>query len=145
MKQDEQIYDSPEKSVSDHIRKYIETDGQDGHTHYGMNTLLLTTRGRKSGLLRRSALIYGQDGDNYVIVGSNGGDQKQPAWYLNLNENTEVQVQVLGDKFTATAYTATGEERARLWALMTKIFPTYNRFQTKTEREIPVVVLKPQR
>jgi deazaflavin-dependent oxidoreductase (nitroreductase family) len=144
MEDDDQVHDSPEQWVNDHIRSYVETDGQKGHTHYGKPTLLLTTRGRKSGLLRRTALIYGKDGDNYVIVGSNGGQAKHPGWYFNLVENPEVEVQVAAEKFSARASVATGEEKVRLWSLMAKIFPTYDRYQAKTRREIPVVVLTPQ-
>lgn len=143
MTQDDQIHDSPEQWVGDHIRKYVETDGRQGHMHYGSPTLLLTTRGRKSGLLRRTALIYGKDGENYVIMGSNGGDDNHPAWYLNLLDDPAVEVQVLAEKFAAAAHTAAAEERMRLWMLMADIFPTYNRYQKKAAREIPVVVLTP--
>ena len=142
MTQDDQVHDSPEQWVANHIRTYIETDGQKGHTFYGKPTLLLTTRGRKSGLLRRTPLIYGVDSEDYVIVASNGGKAKHPLWYLNLAENPEVEVQVVGEKFTATAHTATPEEKPRLWSLMTKIFPTYDSYQSKTKRDIPVIVLK---
>lgn len=139
------IHDSPTGWVNKHIREYIETDGKKGHKHQGKDALLLTTRGRKSGLLRRTALFYGKDGDRYVVVASSGGHAKHPAWYLNLAANPEVEVQVGADKFAARAHTATGEERVRLWELMTAIFPTYNSFQKKTKRQIPVVVLTPIR
>jgi deazaflavin-dependent oxidoreductase (nitroreductase family) len=131
MPQDDQIHDSPEKWVSDHVRRYIETDGANGHKYYGNPTLLLTTRGRKSGLLRRTALIYGKDGANYVVVASNGGSDTHPSWLLNLLDEPQVEIQVLADKFAARARTASG------------IFPTYNRYQAKAKREIPVVVLEP--
>lgn len=137
------IHDSPTDWVNKHIREYVETDGKKGHKHQGKNALLLTTRGRKSGLLRRTALFYGKDGDRYVVVASRGGHAKHPAWYLNLEANPEVEVQVGADKFSARAHTATGEERVRLWELMTTIFPTYNSFQKKTKLQIPVVVLTP--
>lgn len=137
------IHDSPTDWVNKHIREYVETDGKKGHKHQGKDALLLTTRGRKSGLLRRTALFYGKDGDRYVVVASRGGHAKHPAWYLNLEANPEVEVQVGADKFSARAHTATGEERVRLWELMTTIFPTYNSFQKKTKLQIPVVVLTP--
>lgn len=139
-KQDE-IFDSPTGWVAKHIHDYVETDGRSGHKWRGVFTLLLTTRGRKSGLQRRTALIYGKDGDNYVVVASRGGHAQHPAWYLNIVEDPLVDVQVEADRFSAHAHTAAGEERARLWQLMASIFPTYDSYQAKTEREIPVVVL----
>jgi deazaflavin-dependent oxidoreductase (nitroreductase family) len=140
-KQDE-IFDSPTGWVAKHIHDYVETDGSSGHLWRGATTLLLTTRGRKSGKFRRTALIYGQDGDHYVVVASRGGNAKHPAWYLNLAENPEVEVQVGADKFSARAHTAAPEEKARLWPLMTSIWPAYNSYQEKTSRQIPVVVLE---
>lgn len=142
---EEQVYDSPTGWVAEHIREYVETDGKKGHHWRGIPTLLLTTRGRKTGKLRRTALIYGQDGDRYVIVASRGGHPKHPAWYLNLVDNPDVEVQVGADKFSARTHTAEGEERERLWKLMVSIFPTYERYRAKTERVIPVVVLTPIR
>jgi len=139
-KQDE-IFDSPTGWVASHIHDYVETDGRSGHLWRGVPTLLLTTRGRKSGLRRRTALIYGKDGDNYVVVASRGGHAKHPAWYLNLVEDPLVDVQVGADKFSARAHTATAEEKARLWPLMVSIWPAYDDYQAKTERDIPVVVL----
>jgi deazaflavin-dependent oxidoreductase (nitroreductase family) len=144
MGQDEEIHDSPTGWVKKHIQSYVESDGSKGLQYNGYVSLLLTTRGRKSGLLRRTALYYGENGDNYVIVASNGGDDHHPSWYLNLSENPEVEVQVGADKFTALAHTADAEERATLWPLMVKIFPTYAKYQAKSKREIPVVVLVKQ-
>lgn len=138
-----EIHDSPTDWVNQHIREYVETDGKKGHRHQGKDSLLLTTRGRKSGLLRRTALFYGMDGERYIVVASRGGHSKHPAWYLNLAANPEVEVQVGAEKFQARAETATGAERLRLWALMTGIFSGYVGFQKKTKREIPVVVLTP--
>ncbi|MBE0691382.1 MAG: nitroreductase family deazaflavin-dependent oxidoreductase [Anaerolineae bacterium] len=143
MNTQDEIHDSPAGWVAQHIHNYVESDGENGHLWRGVPTLLLTTRGRKSGLLRRTALIYGQDGDNYVIVASRGGDQNHPSWYLNLVEVPTVEIQVGADKFEAQAHTATPEEKARLWPLMTSIWPDYNNYQAKTDREIPVVVLTP--
>jgi deazaflavin-dependent oxidoreductase (nitroreductase family) len=134
--------DSPWEWVAEHTRRYVETDGADGHDWKGVPTLLLTVTGRKSGKPRRTALIYGQDGDHYLIVASKGGAQEHPEWYRNLVANPEVQVQVLGDRFTARARTATPEERPRLWEQMAAIWPAYNEYQTKTSRIIPVVILE---
>jgi deazaflavin-dependent oxidoreductase (nitroreductase family) len=138
----EQVLDSPRGWVSRHIRRYLETDGREGHRWSGVNTLLLTTRGRKSRKLRRTALIYGRDGDRYLVVASNGGAKKHPSWYLNLAETPEVQVQVGADKFMARAHTATPREKPRLWRLMTSIWPEYDRYQARSKRVIPVVVLE---
>jgi deazaflavin-dependent oxidoreductase (nitroreductase family) len=135
--------DSPVRWVRDHIRKYVESDGRRGHRWSGADTLLLTTMGRRTGEPRRTPLIYGRDGDRYVIVGSKGGSPKHPLWYLNLVADPQVRIQVGPDKLDAVARTAQGEERERLWAVMREIWPEYDRYQTKTSREIPVVVLEP--
>ncbi|MBL4720970.1 MAG: nitroreductase family deazaflavin-dependent oxidoreductase [Alphaproteobacteria bacterium] len=135
--------------VDDHIRRYRETDGADGHIWGGRDgdqtlpCLLLTTTGHKSGEETTTALIYGKSGDACVVVASTGGAADHPTWYLNLAANPGVSVQVLGDKFSATARTATDEERQSLWAKMAEIFPTYNKYHetAKATREIPVVVL----
>jgi deazaflavin-dependent oxidoreductase (nitroreductase family) len=138
-----QVVDSPRGWVNRHIQRYVATGGADGHEwRPGVPTLLLTTRGRRSGLLRRTALIYGRDGDAYVVVASQGGDPKHPAWYLNLEADPAVHVQVAAEEFDARARTATGEERARLWREMAAIWPAYDDYQRKTDREIPVVVLE---
>ncbi len=139
----EPIIDNPQGFALSHIREYVATDGEKGHLWRGMTTLLLTYRGRKSGKLRRTALIYGRDGANYLVVASNGGAPEHPQWYLNLLENPEVHLQVAADKFAARARTASPEERARLWPIMSKIFPMYNTYQAKAGREIPVVILEP--
>jgi len=141
MEEQDEIFDSPTGWVADHVRSYVESDGRKGHLWRGLPTLLLTTRGRKSGKQRRTALIYGKDDDNYIVVASRGGHAKHPAWYLNLVEDSVVEVQVGSDKFSAQAHTATAEEKVRLWPLMTANFPTYNSYQAKTKRDIPVIVL----
>lgn len=143
MEPTEDVLDSPTEWVARHIRGYVECDGKKGHRFYGNNTLLLTTRGRRSGRLRRTALIYGRHGDAYVVVASNGGSPTHPLWYLNLVADPRVYVQVGARTFTARARTAAGKERPQLWQMMIKLFGEYARYQKKTEREIPVVVLDP--
>ncbi|PWU43421.1 nitroreductase family deazaflavin-dependent oxidoreductase [Micromonospora globispora] len=139
----EQVLDSPEGWVAKHIRRYVETDGAEGHEwRPGIYTLLLTTRGRRTGKLRRTALIYGRDGDDYLVVASQGGAPEHPAWYLNLLADPEVQVQVGAETFTARARTAGPEEKPRMWRTMTATWPAYDDYQRKTDREIPVVVLE---
>lgn len=138
----EQVLDSPNGWVAEHIRSYVETDGERGHVWNGVPTLLLTTRGRRSGKLRRTALIYGRDGDRYVVVASRGGAPTHPAWYLNLVAEPEVRVQVGAEQFTARARTATPEEKPQLWQTMTAIWPAYDEYQSKTERDFPMVLLE---
>ena len=125
-----------------HARRYIETDGKDGHVWEGVTTLLLTTTGRRSGLARTTPLIYWRAGDRYLIVASRGGAPDHPGWYKNLVAQPAVKLQVAADKFAARASTAKGAERARLWSVMTKIWPAYDEYQGKTKREIPVVILE---
>ena len=125
------------------MERYQQTDGAEGH-HWikGSKTLILTTTGRKSGEQRHNALIYGTHGDDFVVVASKGGHPKAPAWYLNLTHHPEVEVQVGADKFKARARTARPEEKPELWRIMTEIWPDYDQYQQRTEREIPVVVLE---
>ena len=127
----------------EHVRRYRETEGAVGHMwRRGAKTLLLTTRGRKTGEPRTAPLIYESSPNGYVIVASNGGAQKHPGWYRNLLRDPHVEVQVEGDVFPAQARTATGEERAELWRLAAQQWPPYDDYQTRTGREIPVVVLE---
>ena len=139
----EEITDSPTGWVAEHVDRYVETDGREGHEWRGVPTLLLTTRGRKSGKLRRTALIYGEDGEGrYLLVASRGGAPEHPSWYLNLAAHPEVEVQVGADKFAARARTADAREKPRLWQLMTSIWPDYDGYQKKTSRDIPVVIVE---
>ncbi|MEX1134897.1 MAG: nitroreductase family deazaflavin-dependent oxidoreductase [Acidimicrobiia bacterium] len=138
----EEVFDSPRGWVARHISQYVETNGRKGHRWQGVPTLLLTTRGRKTGKLRRTALIYGVDGDRYLVVASTGGAAENPAWYLNLVDDPEVELQVGADKFTARSRTAGADEKPRLWRLMASIWPDYDRYQARTQREISVVILE---
>ena len=139
-----EVTDSPVEWVAEHTRRYVESGGEDGHEwRPGVPTLLLTTTGRKSGAKRRTALIYGRDNADYVVVASNGGTQGHPAWFLNLQDDPAVEIQVFDTVVPATAREAEGAERERLWALMRQIWPSYDTYQTKTDRRIPVVVLTP--
>jgi deazaflavin-dependent oxidoreductase (nitroreductase family) len=126
----------------EHVRRYQETDGEVGHDWQGTQTLILTTTGRHSGEPRSTPLIYGQRGDDYLVVASKGGAPAPPAWYLNLEANPEVHVQVKGDRFTARARTASPDEKPELWQTMVGHWPAYDEYQEKTDREIPVVVLE---
>ncbi len=137
--------------IKNHLARYIATDGADGYLWDAslgggkglVPTLLLTTTGRKSGRELTLPLIFGRSGPNYVVVASKGGAPTHPAWYLNLQANPEVKVQVKAAKFTAHTHTADTAERATLWPMMVDIYGPYAAYQTKTDRQIPVVVLKP--
>lgn len=135
------IHDSPTDWVNEHTRQYVESGGADGHDWNGVPTLLLTTTGRKSGFRRRTALIYGVDDAAYVVVASKGGAPDHPAWFLNLQANPDVDLQVGADVFAARARVTTGDERDRLWRALAQIWPAYDEYATKTDRQIPVVVL----
>jgi deazaflavin-dependent oxidoreductase (nitroreductase family) len=127
----------------EHVRRYQATDGREGHRwREGSSVLLLTTTGRRSGNESTTPLIYDLDGDNVVVVASKGGAPRDPGWYRNLSMHPEVGVQIKGDRFRARARTARGEERERLWQQMNRVWPYYDEYQQRTEREIPVVVLE---
>lgn len=127
----------------EHVRRYRETDGEEGYEwRRGSHILLLTTTGRKSGNETTAPLIFGLDGENPVIVASKGGAPDHPGWYKNLVAHPEAEVQIRGDVFRVHARTAEGEERDRLWKLMNEQWPDYEQYQTKTDRQIPVVVLE---
>jgi deazaflavin-dependent oxidoreductase (nitroreductase family) len=126
----------------EHVRRYRQTDGAEGHDWQGTTVLILTTTGRRSGEPRSTPLIYGKRGNDYVVVASKGGAEEHPDWYLNLVEQAEVDVQVRGDRFKAQARTATRDERPDLWRTMTERWPAYDEYQRKTARQIPVVVLE---
>ena len=106
-------------------------------------TLLLTTRGRKSGEPRALPLIYGAVGNSYVVIASKGGMPKHPLWYTNLEAQPECEVQVGAKQFSARSRVAADEEREQLWTRMVEIYPPYTDYQKATERTIPVVVLDP--
>jgi deazaflavin-dependent oxidoreductase (nitroreductase family) len=137
--------------IRDHLQRYIESDGADGHYWdaslgggEGMvATLLLTTEGRRSGQPLTIPLIYGRTDKGYCVVASKGGAPVHPAWFLNLQANPEVQIQVAAEKYMARARVAEGEERERLWRQMVGIYAPYTDYQAATERRIPVVVLEP--
>ena len=128
----------------EHVRRYRETGGEVGHDWMGTQTLLLTTTGRQSGKERTTPLIYGRAGDDYLIVASKGGADQPPAWYVNLREHPDVEIQVWGERFPARARTATADEKPPLWHEMVGHWPAYADYQRKTDRDIPVVVLERQ-
>ena len=128
---------------ADHVRAYQETDGEKGYLWNGVPTLLLTVTGRRTGAAHTSALIFARDGDDYLVVASIGGAPMHPKWYLNLQANPRATVQVKGEQIPVIAKTAGGDEKPRLWQIVTDMWPNYDVYQSRTEREIPVVVLSP--
>jgi deazaflavin-dependent oxidoreductase (nitroreductase family) len=126
----------------EHVDRYEATDGEEGHDWRGAVTLILETKGRRTGETHKTPLIYQEHDGNYLVVASKGGADKPPAWYLNLDANPDVGVQVRGDRFKARARTATPDEKPEMWKKMTAAWPDYDDYQKRTDREIPVVVLE---
>jgi deazaflavin-dependent oxidoreductase (nitroreductase family) len=136
--------------IADHLRAYNESGGREGHLWDSsaaggkglLPCLLLHCVGRRSGRAMVHPLIYGRDGDAYVIVGSKGGAETQPGWYFNLLAQPNVTIQVGTEEFQICARVIEGEERKRVWDQMVEIFPPYTDYQAKTQREIPIFMLE---
>ncbi len=127
----------------EHVRIYRQTDGEHGYHWRGTTILLLTTIGRRSGEKRTTPLIHRVDDGRWVIIASKGGAPDDPDWYKNILADPEgVTIQDRGEVVPVRARTASGEERERLWSLMTESWPAYDDYQRKTSRQIPVVVLE---
>lgn len=127
----------------EHIERYEATGGDEGyHWEKGTTILLLHTTGRKSGKDRTSPLIFRENGPDFLIVASKGGDPNPPEWYLNLEANPDVEIQVKDEKFPVHARTATADEKPALWDRMVEVWPDYANYQNKTDRDIPVVILE---
>jgi deazaflavin-dependent oxidoreductase (nitroreductase family) len=126
----------------EHVERYRETNGEVGYIWNGATACLLTTKGRKSGEDRTIAIIFTQVGDRYVIIASKGGAPQHPVWYLNILANPHVTLQIKGEVFAAIARTAEEPERSELWNEAVKQWPSYEVYQSRTERVIPVVVVE---
>jgi deazaflavin-dependent oxidoreductase (nitroreductase family) len=127
----------------EHVERYRATDGAEGYEwQKGTTILQLGTTGRKSGREYTHPLIFREHDGAYLVVASKGGAPEPPAWYVNLQADPEVTVQIKGEVFNARARTATAEEKPQLWREMTEVWPAYDEYQQKTSREIPVVVLE---
>ena len=135
---------SPWDPIADHVRRYLETDGEDGFEWEGAQVIILSTTGRVSGRLRRTPHIRIADGDNDLVVASMGGAPEHPKWYLNLRDNPEVLVQDRGEVHELRARTATPEEKSRLWPVAVEQWPDYDAYQEATERDIPLVICEPR-
>ena len=132
-----------------HVELYLKSNGAEGHVidlpgSPAVDCLLLQTTGRKSKAPKTMPLIYGKDGNGFVIVASKGGAPDHPAWFLNLRDRPEVRFQVVDKKYRGIARITAGAERERLFRMMARLYPPYDSYQAKTSREIPVVVLEPQ-
>jgi deazaflavin-dependent oxidoreductase (nitroreductase family) len=143
----EPAYQQPNLDLvgAEHVLRYRESDGEVGYIWNGVPTLLLTTTGKRSGEPRTSALIFGRDGDDYLIIASQGGAPTHPNWYHNLLANPEAEIQVRSEHIRVVARTADTDEKTRLWKIMTDAWPNYDLYQTRTDREIPLVVLTPRK
>jgi len=128
----------------DHVKAYRETDGEVGYLWNNVPTLLLTTTGRRSGQPRTTPLIFARDGDDYLVVASMGGAPQHPKWYLNLVADPHAEIQVNADHNAVTARSATPDEKPRLWDIVREQWPNYDVYQSRTDRDIPVVILTPR-
>jgi deazaflavin-dependent oxidoreductase (nitroreductase family) len=126
----------------EHVKRYLETNGEVGYEWNGVPTLVLFTIGRKSGLERRTPLIFGRDRDAFVVIASQGGAPTHPSWFLNLLNDPSAQVQVKDQRIRVRARTTKDEEHNRLWSMMTTFWPSYDTYQSRTDRRIPLVVLE---
>lgn len=128
----------------EHVRQYEATGGAVGHDWNGTSCLILHARGRKTGAVQKIPLIYGRDGEDYVIVASRGGSPTNPGWYENLVAHPEVEIQVRDRVIPVTARTGTAADKRRVWPAMVAQWPDYDTYQAGTTRDIPVVLLRPR-
>ena len=127
-----------------HALAYRLSGGHLGRTLYGVPVLLLHTVGRRSGRRVSTPLMFTRDGDDFVVIASNGGRPWNPSWYLNLKRHPEAEVELMGRRYRVRAEDVTADEaRDRLWREMARLHPRYDEYQRKTERVIPVVRLRP--
>jgi deazaflavin-dependent oxidoreductase (nitroreductase family) len=130
-------------ALSVYIFLYRLTSGAIGGRMAGLQVLLLTTTGRKTGRSRTTPLGYFKQDDSFVVIASNGGAERNPGWFYNLKSNPQVTIQIGNKQQAATAEVADADKRAQLWAELVKMAPAYERYTTRTKREIPLVVLRP--
>jgi F420H(2)-dependent quinone reductase len=140
---DETYEPSPWSPVAEQVALYEATDGKEGGTLEGKPVVILTTRGRHSGALRKSPLMRVEHDGRYVVLASLGGAPQHPVWYLNLEADPRVTLQDGAKVMELRARTATPQERAEWWPRAATAWPAYDDYQTKTDREIPVVILEP--
>ena len=134
---------SPAQFVADQVALYEKTGGVEGGTLQGKPVVILSTKGRKSGKVRKTPLMRVEDKGVYAVIASMGGAPKHPVWYLNLAASSTVTLQDGANVFEATARVVDGDERTRWWATAVEAWPGYAEYQKNTDRTIPVIVLDP--
>jgi deazaflavin-dependent oxidoreductase (nitroreductase family) len=132
---------SPAEWVAEQAERYESSNGAEGTDLNGSPCLLIDYLGRRSGEWHRTVLIYGRDGDDYLIVASKGGSDQHPVWFLSVRDNPEVHLRVNDERFTARAEVLSPQDKARVWPSLLTIYPPYEDYQKKTDRDIPVVRL----
>lgn len=135
---------SPAERARKQVEEYEGSGGTEGTTMRGLPVVVLTTKGAKSGKIRKTPLMRVADGNEYAVVASLGGAPKHPVWYYNVKSHPEVELQDGPVKQDMVAREVTGEEKARWWETAVTAFPPYADYQRKTDREIPVFVLSPK-
>jgi F420H(2)-dependent quinone reductase len=134
---------SPAEWVAEQVRQYEASGGSEGNTMRGVPVIILWTRGRKSDSVRKTPLMKVRDGDRYAVVASMGGAPEHPQWYANLTADPHVSVQDGAEVRDFVAREATGEEKAEWWAKATAVWPDYDAYQERADREIPLLILEP--
>ncbi len=132
---------SPSAWVAEQARRYEESKGTEAVDMDGSPCLLIDYLGRRSGEWHRTVLIYGRDGEDYLIVASKGGAPQNPVWFLSLRENPDVHLRVGTERFAARAEVLSKEDKARVWPHLLDVYAPYEDYQRKTDRDIPVIRL----
>lgn len=138
-----QAVDSPRQWVQNHIEQYLRSDGAEVDHPMADHLILLYTKGRKSGKIRRVPIAHYPDGDDLIVIASKGGAPEHPAWFLNLRDDPQVWVRRKSEVFEARASVLGGEEYDEMWARVTDWAPGFQKYQDRTERQIPLVRLRP--
>lgn len=133
---------SPHQRVRDQVEEYESSDGARGNTMHGLPVVILTTRGARSGRVRKAPLMRVEHDGSYAVVASLGGAPQHPSWYYNVRTNPEVELQDGSERHEYLARELTGEEKAQWWERAVEAFPDYATYQRRTSREIPVFVLE---
>jgi F420H(2)-dependent quinone reductase len=135
---------SPAEFVREQVRQYEESGGIRGGDLNGVPVVILWTKGRHSGTIRKSPLMRVEHDGKYAVVASKGGAPKHPVWYLNLRADPDVTLQDGPNVYDLRARVLEGAERAEWWPRATAVWPDYDNYQTRTDRQIPIVVLEPR-
>ena len=134
---------SPYARAANQVEEFEASGGREGNLNRGVPVIILWTRGRSSGAVRKTPLMRVRDGDRYAVVASMGGAPQHPVWYGNLLADPHVSLQDGGDLHDYVARVATGDEKAQWWRKAVEVWPDYDAYQAKTDREIPLVILEP--